>query len=284
MPRPVPDLPGVEHRFVDVAGLRVHVALAGRGRPLVLLHGWPQNWWQWRHVIPSLAVNRQVICPDLRGLGWTDAPRDGYDPATMAADLVGLLDRLGTGPVDLVGHDWGGAAGYALALRRPDLVRRFVAVNTASPFLGPSPATLALAPRLWHIGANGLGPHFAGSLVPRWALRHWTRNRAAATDEDERIFLDQFDEPARVRATVRYYRTLAGTGIPRTLARHRRGRLTVPTLVLSGDSDPLLPPSRMIGFGPRADVRARFLPRVGHFPATEAPAALVDGMRDFLAA
>ncbi len=77
---PPPDLPGVSHEFIEVEGLRMHVALAGPpdGPPVLLVHGWPQNWWAWRLVIPGLADRFRVIAPDLRGHGWTAAPPDGY--------------------------------------------------------------------------------------------------------------------------------------------------------------------------------------------------------------
>src|SRR5919106_1697015 len=80
----MPEVPGVEHRFVEANGLRMHVAEAGDGDPVVMLHGWPQHWYEWRHLIPPLAAQYRVICPDLRGLGWTDAPPRGYEKENLA--------------------------------------------------------------------------------------------------------------------------------------------------------------------------------------------------------
>ena len=93
MDRPLPELPGVEHRFVDAGGLRVHVAEAGSGDPLVLQHGWPQHWLAWSKLIPALAEDYRVICPDLRGLGWSDAPPEGYEKEQLASDLLALHRR-----------------------------------------------------------------------------------------------------------------------------------------------------------------------------------------------
>ena len=292
--RPLPELPGVEHRFVDVGGLLTHVALAGRddggSDPLVLLHGWPQHWWQWRHLIPPLAARHRVICPDLRGLGWTQAPPDGYRPEVLADDVLGLLDRLGVRRFGLVGHDWGGLAGYLLALRHPDRVTGYLALNTASPFLRPTPGVLADGAHLWHIAANAaplLGPRLAGGAIPRWALRHWIHRASALTPEDHAVFMAQFQEPARVRATVRYYRNLIAREIPLLLAgRYRWARLTVPTLVLAGDRDPLLPHGRMAKAGfatPAAALRVERIEGVGHFPATEHPALVAERALDFFA-
>lgn len=284
--RDMPVADGVEHRFVDVNGLRMHVALAGSGEPLVLLHGWPQHWWQWRHIIGPLSERYRVICPDLRGLGWTDAPQDGYAPATMADDVIGLLDRLGVTQFHALGHDWGGLIGYLLALRYPHRVRRYVALNTASPFLRPTPRVLAGGLRLWHIPANAapvIGPRMASAAMPNWALRHWIYRTSALTSEDRLIFAAQFEEPARARATVRYYRNLVLREIPRLLSgQYRWSRLTVPTLVLAGDRDPLFPVSALSEFGSHAtDLRVVVMADVGHFPATEQPQRVVDHVMQF---
>src|SRR5687767_14115632 len=81
--RPFPEVQGVSHRFVDAGGLHMHVAEAGEGEPVVLLHGWPQHWYEWRRQIPALAQHYRVICPDLRGFGWTDAPASGYEKENL---------------------------------------------------------------------------------------------------------------------------------------------------------------------------------------------------------
>lgn len=90
----MPEVPGVEHRFVEAGRLRVHIVEAGSGPPLLLLHGWPQHRYAWRKLIPLLAGSRRLICPDLRGFGWTDAPASGYWTAGLAADAAALLDAL----------------------------------------------------------------------------------------------------------------------------------------------------------------------------------------------
>ena len=86
--RPFPHVPGVTHRFVDVRGARLHVAEAGDGDPVVLLHSFPQHWYAWRHVAPLLAGQYRLIIPDWRGFGWSEAPPRGYDTASRAADIV----------------------------------------------------------------------------------------------------------------------------------------------------------------------------------------------------
>jgi pimeloyl-ACP methyl ester carboxylesterase len=90
-----PQVAGVEHRFLRAGGLRMHIAQAGQGRPIVMLHGWPQHWYLWRRLIPVLAPHARVLCLDLRGFGWSDVPSGGYDRETMAEDILALLDELG---------------------------------------------------------------------------------------------------------------------------------------------------------------------------------------------
>src|ERR687892_1744337 len=108
----IPDVDGVEHRMVQVeasdGALHVHLAEAGEGEPLLMLHGWPQHWYAWRRVVPQVNDRFRLLMPDLRGFGWTEAPGHGYDPRTFASDAIALLDALGIERVKLVGHDWGG--------------------------------------------------------------------------------------------------------------------------------------------------------------------------------
>jgi pimeloyl-ACP methyl ester carboxylesterase len=91
----LPHVEGVEHRDVRLPGrVRLHIAEAGEGEPLVLLHGWPQHWYCWRGVVSELGSTYRLVMPDLRGFGWSEAPGGGYDAPTFAADIVALLDSL----------------------------------------------------------------------------------------------------------------------------------------------------------------------------------------------
>src|SRR4051812_37789796 len=133
----MPSLDGVEHRYVEVPGARLHVAEAGSGPPVLLVHGWPQHWWVWRKVIPDLARERRVICVDLRGFGWSEAPAGSYDLPDLASDLLVLLDLLEIERVDLIGHDWGGYLGFLLCLRAPERVGHYLALSIVHPWMRP---------------------------------------------------------------------------------------------------------------------------------------------------
>ena len=101
---PLPQIEGIEHRFVELQGIRLHIAEAGQGESLLLLHGWPQHWYMWRHLIPQLAAHYRVLCPDLRGFGWSAAPKSGYEKEQLATDISALLETLGLERVRLISY------------------------------------------------------------------------------------------------------------------------------------------------------------------------------------
>jgi pimeloyl-ACP methyl ester carboxylesterase len=273
----MPQLPGVEHRFVDLDGLRMHVAEAGDGDPVVLLHGWPQNWWEWRHLIPRLATHYRVICLDTRGSGWSDAPKAGYEKETMAEDVLDVLDQLGINRVRIVGHDVGGYLGFLICLRAPERVIRYVSLNTGHPYVRPTPAALGTFWRFWYWPVNGapvLGPWLIRNGFFPKSLRRWfTADRAGWSPEDEEVFLGQWNDPARSVAGSKTYRTYLLVDSPRVLlGRYRRTRLTVPTLMLHGSDDRILREPFLRGFEPFADdMHLELVPDAGHFIADERP-------------
>src|SRR3954470_12471267 len=176
MTRPMPDVPGVTHSWLPAGDLDLHVAEAGDGPPLVLLHGYPQHWYVWHRLIPRLAEEHRVICPDLRGFGWSPAPRRGYSKESLMRDVLKLLDGMGVERFAVAGHDWGGWIAVLLGLLHPHRVERLMAMSQMPPFF--TAAHFARhAWHLWHgmaLGAPGLGPRAtrrdsrAGRAVFRW--------------------------------------------------------------------------------------------------------------------
>src|SRR3954471_3100835 len=161
---PPPELPGVAHVHHDLAtGLRAHVAVAGPpdATPLLALHGFPQHWYCWRRVIEALAGEFRILAADLRGLGWSGPAPDGdYRKARLAEDAVALLDALGIARAGLLGHDWGGWAGFLAALRHPERWSALVAAGIPHPWQ-PTATLLRTLPRLAYqpvLAAPFLGP------------------------------------------------------------------------------------------------------------------------------
>jgi pimeloyl-ACP methyl ester carboxylesterase len=286
---PMPAVPGVEHRQVATARIEVHVAEAGAGEPLVLLHGWPQHWFAWRRLIPKLADQYRVICPDLRGLGWSEAPSSGYWKEDLADDLLALLDSLDLTSVRVIGHDWGTFVAYLAAIRRPQRIRRLLALNDIHPWIRVDPRDAVNIRRLWYqvvLSTPGLGtrrlrqgPGFVRGLIRRWsAVDIWS-------DEELEAFERPLREPSRARASALYYRTFFFAELPRLLAgRYRHARLSVPTLQLFGEDDGVIRPYQLKGFERHADAMSlELVPGIGHFIAEEAPDLVAERALGFFA-
>jgi pimeloyl-ACP methyl ester carboxylesterase len=268
----------------------MHVAEAGAGDPLLLLHGWPEHWWAWRHVIPELAPSFHVLCADMRGFGWSSAPRHGYGVEQLTQDVVELLDELGLERVSVLGHDWGGFVGLLLALHHPERVRGCIALNTAQPFPPVNLRSLATFWRFWYqplIGMPGVGPRLVGGGRQRFMqfLHSWNRDADAWSEADAELFLGSVREPPRARASSALYRTflLALPGFLR--GRYKSRRLRTPTLYLQGERDPVLRPAFVRGFEPYADDMAlEFVPDCGHLMPEERPEVVVERALAFLPA
>jgi pimeloyl-ACP methyl ester carboxylesterase len=269
----------VTHRFVNIGGLHVHVAEAGEGEPLLMIHGWPQNWWMWRKQIPHFAGKFKVIVPDLRGFGWTDAPRHGYRKERLCRDLVALIESLGYKRVRLLTHGWGGWIGYIVSGRNPGLITQHFATNV--PPLWPRislrtiPAMLRFG-YMFRIALPFLGPKMLnrdGSFVHDFLTREETRV-GGWTELELNVFSDQFRDPARARASARLYRSFLfaeaiAVGLFR---RYRKLRITTPTRLLFGAKDSAIAVSWLRGFETHFDdFLIELVPRVGHFIVDEVP-------------
>lgn len=287
MDRPFPPVPGVEHRFVDAGGLRTHIATAGRGEPLLLVHGWPQHWYLWRELIGPLADRYRVICPDLRGFGWTDAPGHGYDPETFAEDLVALLDALEIPNARLLAHDWGGYAGWFLCCRHPERIERYLALNIVHPFIRPGLRSAGALWRFWYqavLAAPGLGGLALRTLArPHNPVRRWVEGELRWAPDALESFAAQFREPARARAATALYRGALLREAPRAvLGRHRQLRLETPTLLLFGVDDHAQSPALLPGFERQAPrMRLELVEATGHFIVDERPRLVLERALEF---
>ncbi|HEY6591049.1 MAG TPA: alpha/beta fold hydrolase, partial [Actinomycetota bacterium] len=155
-------------RYVDTGQLRLHAVIGGDGPPLLLVHGWPQTWYAWRMLMPTLARDFQVIAVDQRGIGLSDKPSDGYDTGTLAGDLVALMDALGHERFAMYGTDTGMPIAYAVAADHRDRLDRLVVSEAPLPGVSPSPPLLLPPPlnaRLWHLAFNQLPAEVNEQLV-----------------------------------------------------------------------------------------------------------------------
>ncbi|MFF3658207.1 alpha/beta fold hydrolase [Streptomyces olivochromogenes] len=291
-----PTIPGFDYRRVPVADdVALHVAVAGSGSPIVLLHGFPQTHLMWRHVAVDLAADHTVICPDLRGYGASDKPVDtgadgnAYAKRTMAADVVSLARALGHERFALAGHDRGALVAIRAGLDHPEAITHLASLDVLPTldmwdvmhgtgaavgfhlYLMAQPP--GLPERMIHTAADIFFGHFLGI---------WTRDPRAIPDEIRAAYLAA--SRAAVPSIVADYRASAGVDVEHDRADRAAGnRLRMPVAVLQQDWGAAL------GFDAAARWRA-WAPDLrhttvscGHFMAEEAPADVVKAIRDLVA-
>jgi len=286
----LPHVEGVTHRWVEGRGLRFHVAEAGAGDdPVLLLHGWPQHWYEWRHLMPALAEDgRRALAMDLRGFGWSDAPRHGYEKENLASDVLAVLDELGLERVKLVGHDWGGWIGFLLCLRAPERFDRYLALNIPTPWIQIRKAL----PHSWRLVYQqvilapwiGYFAHRSKRFV-RMALRAGGADPRFWDERTLSIFADNLAEPSRAKAAVQMYRVFnLRELVPILRGRYADRRLTVPTRMLFGTDDAAIHTDLLAGYEAHVDdMEIEFVPDCGHFIADERPDLVAERARAFFA-
>ncbi len=252
----------------------MHVALAGPedGPPMLLVHGWPQNWWTWRNVIPDLADRFRVIVPDLRGHGWTEASPAGYTKDQLASDLLALLDALGVDRVTWVGHDWGAFVGFLAALRVPARIERMLTLCIPHLWAKRDPRQLGLM--LSYQGPLSLpvvGLRIADPMARR--ILQTGRHGQKLSDHDLSVFADHL--PPKV--SVAMYRTFLTRELP-PIARGRFAskQLQVPTTLLVGERDLV---TRSVESGPVVGqplLRVEQVSGVAHWLPEQRPREIVD--------
>lgn len=284
----MPGLAGVTHRWLDVRGLLMHVVEAGSGEPVLLLHGFPQNWWEWHGVIPRLAEQYHVIAVDQRGAGWTDAPRVGYDARTLVEDIVLLIEELDLGRVRIIAHDWGAIVAQLLALDRPDLVEALVVLSCPDLHVRPDASILRLVPKIWFdvpLATAGVGVWamaWGKQRIVRMLLKHFEPPRGLS-GADIDLYLARLRDPGRARAGSALYRDFILPAFMRLVAgRYADEPFAVPVLVMIGENDPSAALQRM---GYRSGLPARtfveVLPGEGHFIVDHRPEVVAQRAADF---
>jgi pimeloyl-ACP methyl ester carboxylesterase len=278
--RPLPEVPGVRHDFLDLStGVRAHVAQAGPADapPLLLLHGWPQHWYLWRDVIPRLADRFRLICPDNRGFGWSSPPPDGdMRKRRIAEDAVAVLDVLGIERAGLIGHDWGGWAGWFVCLDTPDRVRAFLALNIMHPWQ-PRRRLLVAGWRLyyqWLLSTPALGER---------VLRDQRLLRAALRDSMDAAVLDEFMDALDPAISVALYRQFVLREAPALAGELRGRRIELPVRALFGRRDVAQDYRLMRGLREHAPDSAIELVDASHWIVDERPDLVADRARALFA-
>lgn len=271
-------IPGCEvsHRFVNIGDIHMHIAEAGSGDPLIMLHGWPQHWYMWHEQIKYFSPYYHVIAPDIRGFGWSEAPKESYLKDDLADDLKKLIHALGYRSVLLMSHDWGGWIGFIASAKYPGLIKKHFATNICPIWPKISwrmiPATIQLG-YMFRIAFGGKKMLLKNDdFISYIFSRDNTNNRWY--DQEMKIYSDRFRDPARAYASMKLYRDfLIKEYVPLGfMGKYHHLHLYIPTYILFGKNDFAISLSWLRGYDRYADdITIELIPDVGHFIVNEEP-------------
>lgn len=280
-----------EHRYLPINGFRMHYVQAGTGpRLMLMLHGFPENWWSWRHQIPVFARHFTVVAPDLRGYNESEKPAWGYGIDVLVEDIVELIRALGHERAVVAAHDWGGMLGWSLAIARPWRVERLIALNMPHPALFQHGLLTNARQRKrsyyillfqfpWLAEAMFRANDYA--LVEQ-VFRGAAINQAAFTDADIRYFKAALARPGALTAALNYYRALVQER-DRGFFRGTGMRVHVPTQLIWGENDQALGKELTEGTHDLVpDLRLDYIPNCSHWVQQDCPAEVNRLMLDFL--
>ena len=227
----------IKDRVADVNGVRLHYLIAGKGEPVVLLHGYAQTSHMWRPLIAELAKTNTVIAPDLRGFGQSAKPRGGYDKKTMAQDVHALTNSLGYKRVRIAGHDIGLMVAYAYAAQYPAEVGRIVLMDAFLPGIGDWTRVWLLRD-LWHFHFYGETPLKLVTGRERIYLERFWNDFAAdrtksVSERDRRFYARAYAQPGAMAAGFEVFKAFEQDA--KDFQELSKSKLTMPMLVLSGE-------------------------------------------------
>jgi pimeloyl-ACP methyl ester carboxylesterase len=277
------------HDFVHTNGINLHYVTQGEGELLLMLHGFPEFWYSWRHQIPEFAKDYKVVAPDLRGYNDSDKPKNtvSYRMNELIEDVRGIIQGLGFDRCTLVGHDWGGAVAWCFAYAYPEMLDKLVIMNLPHPAkfgeaLRSNPQQLL---RSWYIFL------FQLPFVPEWLLQ-WNDYGAIAsafqslavdkstfTKEDLEAYKNAAAKPGALTAMLNYYRTI----FTNNFLEQKWGILKVPTLLIWGEEDTAL--GKELTYGTEEyvkDLKVRYIPNCSHWVQQEQPQLVNRYIREFL--
>lgn len=277
-------------------GITIHYVRRGAGAPVVLLHGWPGFWYDWRRVLLRLEGQADLVAPDFRGFGDSDRPdlppAEGYTPQAMAMDTVALLDHLGIERAVLVAHDIGATVAQALAWTVPERIRALVLLNPPYLGIGERRFDPSAQREFWYQHLHNLP--WSHDLIgyDRDTVRiylahfydHWCGRKEAVRPAEFEAIVDAYARPGAVEKSINYYRARMEQWVKEAMAQADALRIELPTFVLWGELDPVIPAAwsdRIPEFFPTSTLR--LLPGVGHFVPFEAPDDVAAEVRRALA-
>jgi pimeloyl-ACP methyl ester carboxylesterase len=285
-----------KHGFADVGEIRMHYVTQGKGKLLLLLHGFPDFWYVWRFQISQLAEHFRVVAPDLRGYNETDKPKDvdKYRLNFLTQDVLGLINALGEKEAIIVGHDWGGAIAWSLAAFYPQATEKLVVLNAPHPnaYTKRISGLWRQLQKSWYVF------FFQTPDIPEEVL---SRNNCAFlksmllnslvkkgvfTDEDLRAYVNAWSKLGALTAAINYYRANMNPAILFSENMVAFPKIKSPTLVVWGDQDVALSKDLIIDTDEFVDApySIKYFPNCGHWVHLEEPELVTKCLLEFLKA
>jgi pimeloyl-ACP methyl ester carboxylesterase len=289
--------PAIRHDYAQIGDLRLHYAECGAGNDdlVLLLHGFPEFWYSWRHQLPVLGERYHVVAPDMRGYNLSDKPPrvEDYRIEFLVADVLGLIKHFGKSQAAIVAHDWGAGVAWAVAQRYPEAVSKLAALQVPMPVAWRDNMTLRQFLSSWYMF------FFQLPRLPEWwasrndfarverMYRETIVRPGAFTDEDIAVYKDALRQPGALTSSLNYYRAnvfrslmRGGTETPKDAD----GRIRVPTLFIYGEQDIAVIPStvRNLGRFINASYRELRIPDSGHWVQNEAIDEVNNALLEFL--
>ncbi len=303
------DVTPINHGYANVNGIRLHYAESGSGDNLVLLlHGFPEFWYSWRHQLPVLGASHHVVAPDMRGYNLSDKPArvEDYRIEVLVEDVVGLIKAFGAESAAIVAHDWGAAVAWVVAQKYPERVSKLAVLQVPPAALWRANMSLRQLLRSWYMF------FFQLPRMPEWAIdrKHFVAlnrmfkdtvaRQGAFSDADILLYKEALSRPGALTAAINYYRANVRGLLPQRNTGGKDGqhgerksvqtnlgvdgRVRVPTLFIFGEQDFAILPSTVRGIrehviAPYSELR---IADSGHWVQNEAVAEVNEALIDFL--
>ena len=287
-------LNNLKHEFINANGIKIHYVTAGKGPLVILLHGFPEFWYTWRHQIPFLSEHFQVVAPDLRGYGDTEKPShvSDYQPSIIANDIVELIHALGHDKASIVGHDWGGGIGWRIAIDHPEVVDRLIVLNCPHPVIFNRALTsnFQQIKRSWYVFFFLIPyiPELVFKIRSKQMIKEIFRGsvirKTTFSDEDIDKYYQALAKPGAFTAALNYYRAAFLKRSRGSKSEGSNKKISSPTLLIWGEEDKALGKELTYGMeslftGP---FTIEYIPNCSHWVNEEQPERVNQLLLQFL--
>lgn len=269
----------LKHENACINHINLHYVSQGSGPLVILLHGFPQYWYTWRHQISFLSQYFKVVALDLRGYGDSEKPPkiEDYRLEELATDVKELIYHLGYSKAHLIGHDWGGAIAWFMAARHPVVIDHLIVLN--SPY--PSIFKKALKTNLKQLMKSWYIFFFQIPYVPEVILKSFSKsmlanffrsssvNKETFSNDDIEMYYENLQKPGVLKSAINYYRAIFQS----SSQSHGQVQIDIPTLLIWGERDVALTKELTLGMERyfKQPIRIRYLPEAGHWVNEEVP-------------